>query len=63
MFVYFIERSGISSIRFKILIEFLNKKVFILAGLLTDDARRKERKQPGKRNARRKYKLYVQILS
>ncbi|CAF0984580.1 unnamed protein product [Adineta ricciae] len=28
-----------------------------LAGLLTDDARRKERKQPGKRNARRKYKF------
>lgn len=27
------------------------------AGLLTDDGRRKERKQPGKRNARRKYKL------
>lgn len=28
-----------------------------LAGLLTDDGRRKERKQPGKRNARRKYKF------
>ncbi|CAF3297015.1 unnamed protein product [Rotaria socialis] len=28
-----------------------------LAGLLTEDARRKERKQPGKRNARRKYKF------
>ena len=33
-----------------------------LAGLLTDDARRKERKQPGRRNARRKYKLYVPIF-
>lgn len=33
-----------------------------LAGLLTDDARRKERKQPGKRNARRKYKLYVLLF-
>jgi len=28
-----------------------------LAGLLTDDGRRKERKQPGRRNARRKYKF------
>ena len=44
----------------------LDEEYFIcfafLAGLLTDDARRKERKQPGKRNARRKYKLYVQTL-
>ncbi len=40
------------------------KNIFLLflAGLLTDDARRKERKQPGKRNARRKYKLYVEIF-
>lgn len=36
---------------------------FIIAGLLTDDARRKERKQPGKRNARRKYKLYVKLFA
>jgi ribosomal protein S9 len=41
----------------------LIENIFLfLAGLLTDDARRKERKQPGKRNARRKYKLYVEIF-
>ncbi len=40
---------------------FDKNSIWIVAGLLTDDARRKERKQPGKRNARRKYKLYVEF--
>lgn len=36
--------------------------LYVSAGLLTDDGRRKERKQPGRRNARRKYKLYVRFF-